>query len=234
MRKFYKIAEAGTAPGGHVIRLDGKLLRTPLGNIALLPSKELAEAIAFEWAGQGDEILPASMPLTRLANTMADKAKGDERAEMNATLLEYGSSDLVCYFATHPADLVRRHQERWTPLLAWMKERHDIVFEAVAGIQYHCQPQESVDRLRKLLEGLDAADFTVVQAASATTGSVVISLALLEGKILPEEAYQAACVDEIYQLETWGADAEAQKRLDVMQSELRAIARFRDLVRAGQ
>lgn len=233
MKKFYKIAEAGTAPGGYVVRLDGKPVRTPMKNPLLLPSLLLAEAIAQEWKAQGNDIQPTSMPFTQLANTMTDKTKGDDRAEMNEQLLEYGGSDLVCYLATHPTDLVRRQKQRWLPLTAWMKEKYGIGFEIVSGIKYHHQSQESLDKLQTLLENLNAADFTSVQAASATTGSVVIALALLENRISPEEAYQAACVDEIYQLATWGADAEAQKRLDTIQSELASIARFREFLKAS-
>ncbi len=233
MRKFYKVAEAGTAPGGYVVRLDGKPFRTPLKSLLLLSSKALAEAIALEWADQGDEIRPASMPLTQLANTMIDKARGADRAEMNGQMRGYGSSDLVCYFATHPADLVKRHQQQWTPLIEWMQEKYGIVLETVSGIKYHHQPEESLDKLEKIISALAPEIFTVVQAAAATTGSVVIALALSEGRLSPEEAHQAACVDEIYQLRTWGADAEAQKRLDIIQSELNAIARFRDLLKAS-
>lgn len=230
MKKFYKIAEAGTAPGGYVVRLDGKPVKTPLKNTLLLSSQALADAIALEWAAQGSDIRPATMPLTQLANTMIDKAKGADRAEMNAQLVQYGSSDLVCYFATHPSPLVKRQQAVWMPLVAWMKEKYGIAFETVSGIKYQHQPQASIDKLKKLIEGLSAEDFTVVQSAAATTGSVVVALALLEKKLSPEEAYFAACVDEIYQLETWGEDAEARKRLDMIQAELNSIVQFRDLV----
>lgn len=231
MKKFYKTAEAGPAPGGYVIRLDGKPLRTPLKKLVLLTSNALTEAIAREWAEQGADIQPSSMPFTQLANTMVDKARGEDRAEMNEMLFEYGRSDLVCYFATHPADLVKKHQQHWMPLVAWLRDNYGIAFETVSGIQYHQQPPDALEKLKKLIEGFGDADFTVMQAASATTGSVVIALALLEGKILPDEAYQAACVDEIYQLETWGEDVLARKRLDIIRSELTSIARFRDLVR---
>src|SRR5205823_4185748 len=101
MKKFYKVAEAGTAPGGYVVRLDGKPVRTPLKKNMLLPSKELAEAIVLEWAAQGGTINPLSMPLTQLTNTLIDKTSGEERVEMNEELLEFGGSDLVCYFANY-------------------------------------------------------------------------------------------------------------------------------------
>jgi len=232
VKKFYKIAEAGTAPGGYVVRLDGKPVRTPLKNLILLDSKALAEAIATEWAAQGGEIKPATMPLTQLANTMIDKAKGDDRDEMNAQLLGYGGSDLVCYFATHPTPLVKLHQEYWTPLVDWMKEKYGIAFETISGIQYHQQSDECLEKLQKLIENLSPEDFTVVQAAAATTGSVVIALALLEGKLSPEEACRAACVDELFQLKTWGEDAEARKRVDIIHSELKSIMQFRDLLKS--
>jgi chaperone required for assembly of F1-ATPase len=233
MRKFYKIAEAGTAPGGYAVRLDGKIAKTPLGNPLLLQSQPLAAAIAAEWAEQGHEIRPLTMPMTRLANTMIDKARGHDRTAMNAELLKYGGSDLLCYFAATPADLVRLHQEHWGSLLAWMKEKYGISFKTVSGIRYHQQPQEALDKLKKVINGLDAAEFTVVQSATATTGSATIALALLEERLSAEEAYQAACVDEIYQLKTWGADAPAQKRLDMLRSELEVIARFAELLKAS-
>ena len=233
MRKFYKTAEPGTAPGGYVVRLDGNPARTPLKNVLLLQSQPLAAAIALEWAAQGEEIRPTTMPLTLLANTMIDKVRGHDRAAMNAEILKYGGSDLICYFATHPADIVRLHQERWLPLIQWMKEKYGIILETVSGIKYHQQPKESLESLKKVIEGLDAAEFTVVQSAAATTGSVAIGLAILEEKLSPDEAYKTACVDEIYQLKTWGEDAVAQERLDITRSELNTIARFRDLLNAS-
>lgn len=233
MKRFYKTAEAGTAPGGYVVRLDGKLIKTPLQNPLLLPTQALAEAIAQEWAAQGDEIKPLDMPLTRLANTMIDKAHGADRIAMNAEVLKYGGSDLICYFATHPPALVRLHEEHWVPLIDWLKKKHAIALETVAGIQYHPQPPAALDKMKKIIEGLEAADFTVVQAATASTGSIVIALALLEGKISAEEAHHAACVDEIYQLKTWGADELAQKRLDNLRADLGVIAQFTALLKAS-
>ena len=233
MKKFYKSAAAGTAPGGHVVRLDGKVIKTPLQNLLLLDSPALAEAIAQEWAAQGTEIQPLTMPLTRLANTMIDKARGPDRAAMNAEVLKYAGSDLICYFAAHPPALVRLHEEHWKPLLEWLKEKHGVALEAVSGIQYHPQPQAALDKLKRIVEGLAAADFTIVQSATASTGSLAIALALLEGKLSAAEAYEAACVDEIYQLKTWGADALAQKKLDALKTDLEEITRFRDLLKAS-
>jgi chaperone required for assembly of F1-ATPase len=230
MRKFYKTAEAGTAPNGYVVRLDGKILKTPLKNTILLDSKPLAEAIAAEWEAQDSILKPAAMPLTQLTNTMIDKSKGEDRAAMNAQILDYAMSDLVCYFADHPQDLVKRHQTHWLPLLAWMQEKYGVVLEPVSGIKYHHQQPETLQKLKKIIAGLNPKDFTVLQSAAAVMGSVVIAFALMDEKITVAQAHVAACVDEFYQLEKWGADDEAQQRLDYMRWELETIMRFKSLM----
>lgn len=226
MKRFYKQAEAGTAPGGFVIRLDGKVLKTPLHRNLILSSRTLAEKIASEWNAQGEEIVPSSMPFFQLANTMADKASGEERAALEDEVVKYGASDLVCYFASHPADLVRRQEESWRPLIAWLQDEWDIALETVSGIRYMNQPEASVSRLRALVKSLGAAEFTVMQAATGISGSAVIALALTKGKVGAQEAWRAACVDEIYQLEKWGEDALARKRLNRIEGELAQLQEF--------
>lgn len=233
MKKFYKNAEAGAAPGGYVIRLDGKTLKTPLQHPFILLSPSLAAEIAQEWNVQKDEIAPASMPLTQLVYTMIDKGHGSDRAAMTAEIAKYAGSDLVCYFATHPADLVARQEKAWRPLLEWMRAEHDVAFETVSGIQYINQPQEAVKKIGKLVADMDAADFTVMQAATGLFGSPVLALALLHKKINAEEAYQAAMVDEIYQLDKWGEDALARRKLDHIRAETTALVTFRDLIKSS-
>lgn len=232
MKRFYKKAESGTAPGGFVVRLDGKVVRTPLQHPLIVPTAALAEALAAEWGAQGEEVVPASMQLNQLANTMIDKARGEDRAEMERTLAGYGASDLVCYFADHPAELRRRQEAAWGPLIAWMGEAFGIVLETVTGIQYREQPKEAARKIAALLSGMEPAVFTAAQAAAGAAGSLVIGLALALGRVSAEEAWQAACVDEIYQLEKWGEDLLARKRLDGIRAELEAAERFLGLVRA--
>ena len=233
MKRFYKIAEAGTAPGGYVIRLDGKPVKSVMQHSLIFASKDLADAIAAEWQAQGKDIIPNSMPLMQLANTMTDKSSGPDRQAMNVELLKYGASDLICYFAATPADLVARQEAVWLPLLKWLADTHGIVFERVDGIRYHNQPPESLEKLNTLLTTMNAPDFTAAQAATALTGSVIIALALAEGYLDAEAAHAAACVDEIYQLEKWGEDALARKRLENIRLELHAISTFINLIKSG-
>jgi chaperone required for assembly of F1-ATPase len=231
MKKFYSIAEAGTAPGGHTVRLDGKTIKTPLQHPFIVPTAKLAAALAAEWAAQENEVVPASMPLNLLANTMIDKAHGHERRAMEQALIDYGASDLVCYMALNPEELVTLQESHWQPLIDWMKEAHGIVLEPVRGIQYHHQPAESLNKIALLVEGLDPATFTATQAAAGATGSLVIGLALAQGRLTAGSAFDAACVDELYQLEKWGDDALARKRLDTILADLQAVETFYRLLR---
>lgn len=234
MRRFYKSAEAGTAPGGFVVRLDGKPVRTPMQHSLIFPNKDFAEAVAAEWQAQEKNIVPATMPLTQLASTMLDKtSNAAERQAMNIEVLKYGASDLICYFGTHPADLVERQEKEWRALLRWLETEHGIRLEAVSGIQYHNQPPAALEALNKLITGLEAAAFTVVQAATAIAGSLVIALALQQGYLDAEGATNAACVDEIYQLEKWGEDRLARQRIDHIRWEFAALGRFRDLIKSS-
>lgn len=232
MKRFYKQAEAGTAPGGYIVRLDGKNIKTPLHHPFILTSEPLAKAIAEEWQAQGDDVIPASMPLTQLANVMIDKANGHERPVMTEDLVRFAGSDLVCYFGTHPSGLVERQEAQWMPLLDWLRNDKGIALKSVSGIQYHHQDKAALAAIKKWVDGLNAADFTVVQAVTGATGSIVIALALLEKRISAEQAYQASVVDEIYQLEKWGADDLAQKKLDALLIDLKQAEEFRDLVQA--
>lgn len=233
MKKFYQKAEAGTAPGGYALRLDGRTIKTPMQHPFLLPTMALAEEIAEEWNAQGADIVPASMPLTQLAYTMLDKGAGRDRADMAAEILRYAGSDLLCYFAAHPVDLVARQKDAWLPLLQWMKETHGVHFDTVSGIQYINQPEDAVRKVGQIVAGMDAADFTVMQAATGLFGSPVLALALLQKRLGPDEAYAAAMVDEIYQLEKWGEDTLARRKLDHVRRESAGLARFRDLVKAS-
>ncbi len=235
LRKFYQQAEVGTAPGdgaaSHVVRLDGRILKTPLKQTLALPTVALAAAIAQEWQEQGEHIVPDTMPLTQLANTMIDKAAGDERPALDDEICKYTGSDLVCYLATQPPELVRRQEDVWLSLLDWLATAHGARLTAIRGIRYEEQDAAALAALRQLITGLSPADFTVVQAMTGATGSVVIGLALLAGRITAEQAHTAACVDEIYQLEKWGEDKIARDRLDRLSQEITACARFAALCR---
>lgn len=221
MRRVYK--EVNVAEDFRVL-LDGKPIKTPMRATLALPTRALAEAIADEWRGQGDKIVRETMPLTKLANTAIDRVTGREESVIGQ-MLTY-TNDLLCYRAEAPADLVARQNEGWNPLLEWAAERHGARLLTRVGIVHIAQPEEAVAALRGALAEHDPFVLTAVHAAATLCGSLVLALALADGRLDAEEAFALSHLDEHYQAEKWGTDGEAEKRARAMAAELDAAARF--------
>ncbi len=233
MKKFYKAVDVSKDADKYLVRLDEKVIKTPLKKTLELTSEALANAVADEWCAQGDTIEPETMPITQLANTMIDKVSGADKEAMVEQVLNYASSDLVCYFATQPEKLVSLHEQYWSPLVSWLNDEYGIKLNVVSGIQHIEQPEESIKVIEEMLSNMPAEKFTALQATTAIAGSFVIAFAMLEGKLTVEEAHKAAVVDELYQLDTWGEDKEARVLVNNTKDELVNIAKFYKLFTAS-
>lgn len=232
MKRFYKTAEAVAEDDGWSIRLDARAVRTPARAALAVPGEALARAIVEEWDAQGEEIRPATMPLTGFANATIDRvlpALDDFRAQMAA----YGSSDLLCYRADETPELAERQAAVWQPLLDWASRRYDIGFAVTGGIMPVDQPEATRARLRAVVDALDP--WLLAGAATMTQigGTLVGALAHLERQITAEALYEAATLDERFQAEQWGEDEEATDRLNQRGAEFLGAARWCALVRAG-
>jgi chaperone required for assembly of F1-ATPase len=226
-RRFYKDASV-TAENG--IALDGRPLRTPMKHVLSLPTRALAEAIAAEWQSQGEKIEPATMYLTRLANTAIDRVPL-HRAAIEQELVDYAGSDLVCYRAESPAELVLRQARHWDPVLAWALQELGAEFAVTSGVMHRRQKQDTLEAYRSRIGTLSSFETACIHALATLTGSALIALMLTEGAIDPDTAWAAAHVDEDYQIEHWGWDHEARLRRDRRHAEFRASVRFRNLTR---
>lgn len=224
MKRFYKEVSTAAGEGGLVILLDGRRVKTPRHVALALPTEQLAEAVADEWRGQGEEIDPHSMPLTKLANTAIDRVKGCEVLVIDQ-IIAY-SNDLLCYRAAAPADLVARQSAEWDPLLAWAAERFGACLAIQTGITHFQQPPEAVAALRRAVEAQNPFVLTALHNAATLLGSLVLALALAEGRLSAAEAFALSQLDERYQAERWGEDAEAARRAQALATELAAAERF--------
>lgn len=230
VKRFYReVAVAATDAGGFAILLDGRKVRTPIGRDLEVPTRNLADAVAAEWAAQGDKVRPATMPLTQFAFTAIDRV-GPERAEVAARIARYGETDLLCYRADSPADLVALQSETWDPLLAWADEAFGARLTVTAGIAPVAQPAAAVVALGRQLEGLDAFRLTAAAAVVQAAGSLVVGLALLQGRLDAADAAKAAHLDETYQAGKWGEDREAVDRRRALSDEIAGAARFLSLL----
>jgi chaperone required for assembly of F1-ATPase len=230
MKRFYKVVTAVPAGDGFGVLLDGKPIKSPAKAAFVLPSRALAEAVAAEWDAQADTIVPSAMPLMQLAATAIDKA-APNRAVIIDTIAPYGGSDLLCYRAEGPAALAERQHAIWQPLLDWVMTAHDAPLVVTAGIVHKAQPETSLAALRAVVEAQDDWRMTALHQLTSLTGSLVIGLAALAGRIDAEAAFEAAELDETFQIERWGEDAEAAARRASLRAELQATIRFLQLLK---
>ncbi|HEX2591758.1 MAG TPA: ATP12 family protein [Rhizomicrobium sp.] len=229
MKRFYKTATIAPEGNTFAVQLDGRPVKTPQGAQLVLPTPALADAVAEEWRQQGDTIQPAAMHLTKSANTAIDGV-APRRSEVIEELLKYGSGDLLCYRADD-AKLAARQAAAWDPVLDWLADRYGARLAVTQGITHIAQPGDAVLALGRALAPLNDYIVTGLHVATALTGSLTLALALEDAHLDAATAFDKAHLDERYQAERWGRDAEADARLDLHAYELEMAAKFMSLAR---
>ena len=228
-KRFYKDFAVKDESAGAALLLDGKTVRTPAKKNLVLPGRALAEAVAEEWRAQGERIDPASMPLTKLANSAIDGVAGREQAVID-DIMNHAASDLLCYRAAGPRGLVDAQTRHWDTVLAWAKEALDAPLVLGEGVVHVTQPQVSLDRLKEKLAERDPFSLAALHVMTALTGSALLALAVALGRMTPEEAWAAAHVDEDWQISQWGEDQEAAERRANRRRDFTAAARMLKLL----
>ena len=228
-RRFYADVAVGEgAEGGYALLLDGKPVRTPAKDNLVVPSRELADLVAAEWRGQGDLIDPATMPLTRLANSAIDGV-ARTLAATAAEVAKFAETDLVCYRADAPEPLVAAQAAAWDSILTFAREALHARFICAEGVMYVAQPETARAAVAKAVEAVAAGPSGALKLAALSvmttlTGSVLIALAVAHAATTPAEAWAKAHVDEDFQARFWGADAEATARRDRRWLDMEAAA----------
>jgi len=225
IRRFYKTVGVAPAGPGFAVTLDGRTPRSPGGHRLVLPTEALAALIAEEWAAQGESIILAEMSATRLAYSAFDGVAA-ARADTAASVARYAGADLLCYFAEGPRALVERQEALWTPLLEWAEAELQLPLVCVTGVMHAAQPPQSLARAEALAGALD--DFALAGLAFATAlfGSAVLGFALQRGRLNADQAFALSRLDETFQEEQWGLDAEAAARADAMAADAVMLERW--------
>ena len=229
MRRFWKRAEAVAVEGGWGVELDGKPLRTPGKLPLVLPREGLARAIAAEWDEAPESVNPRAMAMTGLANVAIERVAPDAPGFV-AGLASYGEADLFCYRAEGPPKLVEQQAAGWDPMLAWARRRFDVDFAITQGIRHVPQPAGTAARLGHAVAALDPFRLAALSPLVTIGGSLIAALAVAEGAIDAQVGWDAVSVDERWQIETWGDDAEAVAALEGRRRDWMAAAGFLTLL----
>lgn len=231
LKRFYRETAVGRVEGRFAVTLDGRPVRTPLRRPLHLPTGTLAEAIAAEWEAQTAEVKPDTMPMTQLASTAIDRVS-DRRAAVIDDIAGYACTDLLCYRAAAPSELVARQVKAWQPHLDWAALRFDaslVVTESVVAVE---QPPAALSALRAAVAAQDEFGLAALYDLTAALGSVVLALAVEQQEIDAEAAWEVSILDEVWQAERWGQDTEAEERRANLRSSILSSAHFLSLLRA--
>lgn len=224
-RRFYKEVGINGEASGFAILLDGRPIKTPMKQGLHLPNESMAKAVAEEWRQQGEHIDHETMILTKLANTALDRVRGRED-EIIGEITSYAASDLLLYRATEPQTLSQREEEQWGPSLSWLKERNNISFTCAGGIIHVTQEEAELEKFSHLLTEFNHFSLTAIHNMTTLTGSAILALAVAKQAKTAEAAWQAAHVDEDFQIERWGEDVEATRRRKIREKDFLTAYHF--------
>jgi chaperone required for assembly of F1-ATPase len=224
-RRFYKDVTVTAVDGGFGVMLDGRNVRGPKGGRTILPTRGLAELVAEEWAGQGEHLELAAMHANRLANTAIESVPQAREATAQQ-IADYAASDLLCYFAEAPAALVERQARSWGPILARAEAEEGLVLVRAAGVIHQAQPAESLARVKEIALGLGDFALTGLAFGTALFGSAVLAIALQRGWLSGAAAFDLSRLDEAWQEDQWGVDAEAAERTTRLRGEADLLERW--------
>ena len=225
MKRFWKTVGIASSGADFAIDLDGRPVKTPARAPLTVPNERLAEAIAEEWRSVEDQVDPRAMPLTGLANAAIDRVAPDKHA-FAAGLARYAEADLACYRAEGPRALAQRQEDAWDRLLAWGRRRYDVDFATTCGLMHVAQPAATVELLSHAVAAYDPFHLAGLSPLVTVGGSLIGALAVAERAMTAEQVWDAVTIDDQWQREQWGEDAEAALALDNRRQDFFAGAEF--------
>ena len=224
-KRFWKDARVVDLNDGYVVELDGRVIRTPSKALLKVDFRKIADQIAFEWMAQEEIVNPATMPNTRMANSVIDKIMVNKEAVIEM-LSDYSGSDLLCYRAVSPQGLISQQNEIWNPILEWSKDVFLAPMVTTAGVMHIKQNNNSMNIYRNELKKMNLYQLAGMHDLITISGSFVIAMALISNHLNISDAWHAATVDERWQEMQWGIDDEASEALEKKRKDFEFAYKF--------
>ena len=224
-KRFWKATAAVETEGGYKIELDGRPVKTPAKTLLVVPTAEMAAAVASEWDAQKDLIDPLTMPVTRGANAALDKV-AIQRDEVIEMLAAYGDTDLLCYRAAGPEELITRQAVEWDPLLAWARKTYGVIMKTGEGVMHIAQDPRNLVRFTAELSKMTPFQIAAAHDLISLSGSMVIALAVIEKHLKVERGWAVSRIDEEWQFEKWGEDEDARALESIKRQSFSDAAKF--------
>ena len=230
MKRFYKAVTVEPEGFGWRVLLDGRGIKTVAGRPQVVPTRELAQALAQEWADQSEDLDPTGFVLRDLADYAIDVVSAD-RADVIRGLLAFAGTDTLCYRAEAGEPLRDRQEQVWEPLLHAAEQRWDVHFERIDGVMHRPQPAATLARMQAVLEAESPYALAALNTLTSLAASLVIALAALSPRADGEALWDAANLEEDWQAELWGKDYEAEMLRDRRLTTFTNAMRFARLAR---
>lgn len=227
-KRFWKATAAVETEGGFKIELDGRPVKTPAKTLLVLPTADMAAAVASEWDAQENEVDPMTMPVTRGANAAIDKV-AIQRAEVIDMLAAYGDTDLLCYRAEGPDGLVERQGQAWDPLLAWAQDTYGVQMTVGAGVMHIAQDPRNLVRFTKELDEMTSFEIAAAHDLISLSGSLIIAFAVIQKHLTVENGWATSRIDEEWQFEQWGEDEDARALESIKRRSFFDAAKFYEM-----
>ena len=232
MKRFYKLVSSKKVNEGYALQLDGKTVKTPLGQEMVVPTQVLADAIVLEWAEQEEKVKPETMPLTQILTTSLDKIR--DREAITESCMRYLDTDLVCYWCKEPEELAKRQKEIWGQWVKWFDNHFEVPLYTTKKIDAIKQEEEAHKRVWNYIESLDDTYFTILHIMTSLSGSLILALAFSEGDIEPNEIFEASYLEELYRGEIYnedvhGAAPNEEAERDAFKRDVKAAKKFLEL-----
>lgn len=229
MKRFWKDVSVEESADGFAILLDGKPVKTPARRSCSVPVRAMADEIAAEWDAQEELVSPLKMPMTRVAATCLDRV-APELTAVQEMIIAYGGTDLLCYRATHPVELIARQTAGWDPVLAWAADAFGAQLNTGSGVMHIAQPPAAEDALGRQVREVDAWRLTGLSELVTISGSLVLGLAVLKKRLRPDEAWHLSRIDEQWNIDEWGEDFEAVELAAKREADFMQAARVLEML----